>query len=151
QSHLVSRATCTPANFVLDAGIAEIFESVRFYPRLQTIGPIGLAGHLPELRHVEHRRPPARLVHTNIGVVIDRLLPKHVEWARSTRWVPTSASDSPCCVTSKNHAGRKLGTPATCFMMWCTLATSLRVRCACLKRDRRTRPGHCAASASDGK
>jgi putative SOS response-associated peptidase YedK len=34
------------ANFVSDTGIAEIFESVRFYPRLQIIRPIRLAGHL---------------------------------------------------------------------------------------------------------
>src|SRR6516225_10242348 len=48
----------------------------------------------------------------------------NVEWTRSTRCVPTSASDSPCCVMSKNHGGRRLGTPATCFMMWCTLAAA---------------------------
>ena len=38
---------------------------------------------------------------------------KAIQFTRSTRWVPTSLRPSPCCVTSKNQAGRRSGAPAT--------------------------------------
>ena len=43
---------------------------------------------------------------------------------RSTRWVATSASPSPCSSVSKNQAGRRFGAPATSFRMWWTLSIS---------------------------
>ena len=33
-----------------------------------------------------------------------------------------STRPSPCCATSKNHAGRLTGAPETCLEKWCTLS-----------------------------